>query len=174
VTELSPVERSFETLYRRFAPAVVGYLRAHGVDDPEAIMQEVFISVLSKIDRISGGEDGARTLLFSIAHARVVDHHRQRARVNPPVEYSPELDGRSTSSAEEIAIAQARDESAIAILSSLKEDHREVLLLRVVADLPLEHVAKVMGKSVGSIKQLQRRALLALSEHPDIAKGAFR
>jgi RNA polymerase sigma-70 factor (ECF subfamily) len=174
VTELPPVERSFERLYRRFAPAVVGYLRAQGVDDPEAVMQEVFISVLARIDKISGGEDGARTLLFTIAHARVVDHHRQRARVTPTIEYSPELDGRSTRSAEEIALAQAGDESTIAILSSLKEDHREVLLLRVVADLPLEHVAKVMGKSVGSIKQLQRRALLALSKHPDIAKGALQ
>jgi RNA polymerase sigma-70 factor (ECF subfamily) len=137
-------------------------------------MQEVFISVLPRIGTMSGGEDGVRTLLFSIAHARVVDQHRHRVRVAPTVEYAPELDGRSTDSAEDVAMAQAGNDSTLAILSSLKEDHREVLLLRVVADLPLEQVAKVMGKSVGSIKQLQRRALLALSEHPDIAKGAIR
>ena len=136
-------------------------------------MQEVFISVLPKIGKISGGEDGVRTLLFSIAHARAVDHHRQRARAVPTVEYAPELDGRSTSSAEEIAVARADQDATIAILASLNADHREVLLLRVVADLPLEQAAKVMGKSVGSVKQLQRRALLALKEHPRISELRF-
>jgi RNA polymerase sigma factor (sigma-70 family) len=137
-------------------------------------MQEVFISVLPKIGKISGGEGGARTLLFSIAHARVVDQHRHRGRVALTVEYAPELDRRATGSAEEIALGRADDESTLAILSSLKDDHREVLLLRVLADLPIEQVAKVMGKSVGAVKQLQRRALLTLSEHPDIAKGTSR
>jgi len=37
-----------------------------------------------------------------------------------------------------------------------------VLSLRVVADLDLEQTAAVMERSVGSVKQLQRRALLAL------------
>jgi RNA polymerase sigma-70 factor (ECF subfamily) len=137
-------------------------------------MQEVFISVLPKVGKISGGEDGVRTLLFSIAHARVVDHHRHRGRVAPTVEYAPELDRRSTGSAEDVTMAQASDESTLAMLSTLSQDHREVLILRVVADLPLEQVAKVMGKSVGSVKQLQRRALLTLSENPDIAKGSVQ
>ena len=167
-------EPSFESLYRRFAPAVVGYLTANGVDDPESVMQEVFISVLPRIGKISGGEDGARTLLFSIAHARVVDHHRHRVRFLPTVEFAPELDRRSTVSAEEAVLGKSSDESTLAILSSLRDDHRDVILLRVVADLPLDQVAKVMGKSVGSVKQLQRRALLALSDHPDIAKGALQ
>lgn len=174
MTELASAAPSFESLYRRFAPAVVGYLTANGVDDPEAVMQEVFISVLPRIGKISGGEDGARTLLFSIAHARVVDHHRHRVRVAPTVEYAPELDHRFTGSAEEEVVGKSSDESALAILSSLRDDQREVILLRVVADLPLNQVAKVMGKSVGSVKQLQRRALLALGDHPGIAKGVLR
>jgi RNA polymerase sigma-70 factor (ECF subfamily) len=134
-------------------------------------MQDVFISVLPRIGKVVGGEDGARTLLFSIAHARVVDHHRHRVRVAPTVEYAPELDRRFTGSAEELVMEKSGDKATLAVLSSLKDDHREVILLRVVADLPLEQVAKVMGKSVGSIKQLQRRALLTLSEHPDIVRG---
>ena len=137
-------------------------------------MQDIFISVLPKIGKVSGGEDGARTLLFSIAHARVVDHHRHRSRVAPTVEYAPELDRRTSGSAEELVMDKSGDESTLAVLSSLRDDHREVLLLRVVADLPLEEVAKVMGKSVGSIKQLQRRALLVLSRHPNITGGSFR
>ena len=136
--------------------------------------QEVFIAVLPKIGKIIGGEDGVRTLLFSVAHARAVDQHRVRGRRFPTVEYDPQLDGRSTSSAEEIMLTQADREATVALLASLKTEHREVLLLRIVADLPLEQVAKVMGKSVGSVKQLQRRALLALRSHPKLVEGMFR
>ena len=57
----------------RFAPGVMGYFRARGVEDPEAVTQEVFIAVLPKIGKIIGGEDGIRTQLFSTAHARAVD-----------------------------------------------------------------------------------------------------
>ena len=152
----------------------MGYLRARGVEDPEAVTQEVFIAVLPKIGKIIGGEDGVRTFLFSIAHARAVDHHRVRVRRFPTVEYDPKLDGRSTSSAEEIMLTQADREATVALLAALKTEHRDVLLLRIVADLPLEQVAKVMGKSVGSVKQLQRRALLALRSHPNLVEGMFR
>jgi len=71
-------------------------------------------------------------------------------------------------------LTHADREATVALLAALKTEHREVLLLRIVADLPLEQVAKVMGKSVGSVKQLQRRALLALRSHPNLVEGMFR
>jgi RNA polymerase sigma-70 factor (ECF subfamily) len=168
VTESPSTGPTFEEIYRELAPAVVGYLRAHGVDDPEAVTQEVFIAVLPKIGTISGGEDGVRTLLYSIAHARAVDHHRRTARTPHSVEYDRDLDARLTASAEDLAVKRANTRDMLSVLSTLNDDQREVLLLRVVADLPLEHVASVMGRSVGAVKQLQRRALLTLKEHPQI------
>ncbi len=42
------------------------------------------------------------------------------------------------------------------------DDQRSVLLLRVLADLTVEQVAEVMGRSVGSVKALQRRGLRTL------------
>lgn len=48
---------------------------------------------------------------------------------------------------------------AEALLEGLSEEHQEVLALRVVADLSIDQVAAIMGKSTGAIKQLQRRAL---------------
>ncbi len=37
-----------------------------------------------------------------------------------------------------------------------------MLHLRVIADLSIEHVAQVIGRSQGAVKQLQRRALITL------------
>ena len=171
----SPVhETPFERTYRTLAPAVLSYLRAHGIDDPEAVTQDVFLAVLPKIGGIRGGEDGVRTLVFSIAHARAVDHHRARARKPATVVYEPARDSRAVASAEELAVSQSGDDDILSILSLLNEDHREVLLLRILADMPLERVASVMGKSVGAVKQLQRRALIALKDRPELERWRTR
>ena len=37
-----------------------------------------------------------------------------------------------------------------------------MIRLRIIADLSIEQVASVMGRSAGAIKQLQRRGLIAL------------
>ena len=48
------------------------------------------------------------------------------------------------------------------LLAGLTEEQREVLSLRVVADLTVEQVAEVVGRSAGAVKALQRRALATL------------
>ena len=48
------------------------------------------------------------------------------------------------------------------IFANLTEDQQQVLSLRIVGDLSLEATASVMGKRVGAIKALQRRALASL------------
>ncbi|HEU4894314.1 MAG TPA: sigma factor-like helix-turn-helix DNA-binding protein, partial [Acidimicrobiia bacterium] len=45
------------------------------------------------------------------------------------------------------------------VFGSLTDEQQQVLSLRVVADLSLEETARVMGKRVGAVKALQRRAL---------------
>lgn len=158
----------FTVAYREFAPAVRGYLRARGVDDPDGVTQDVFLAVFPKLGDLRGGEAGLRTLLFTIAHSRAVDHHRHRGRTPTFVEYEPEDDHRTTPSAEDHAIdAQT---GVLAMMGALVPEYREVLALRIVADLSQEVTAEIMGRSVGAIKQLQRRALLAL--RAEVARGA--
>ena len=48
------------------------------------------------------------------------------------------------------------------LLVNLTSDQQEVIILRMIADLSLAETAKVMGKNVGSVKALQRRALESL------------
>jgi RNA polymerase sigma-70 factor (ECF subfamily) len=59
----------------------------------------------------------------------------------------------------------------LALLDQLSPDYRDVLALRVVADLGVEQTAAVMERSVGSVKQLQRRALRALRAELAAAAG---
>jgi RNA polymerase sigma-70 factor (ECF subfamily) len=146
----------FGVAYRSFAGPVLGYLKARGVDDPEAVTQDVFLAFFPRINGLSGGLQGAKSLIFSIAHARMVDHYRRLERRPQLTPYDPQEDSRSTPSAEDRAELNG---GAEALLAGLSDEHQEVLALRVVADLSIEQVAAIMGKSEGAIKQLQRRAL---------------
>ncbi|WP_426999219.1 RNA polymerase sigma factor [Pseudarthrobacter sp. N5] len=154
----------FGIVYRRLSGAVLGYLRARGVDDPEAVTQDVFLAFFPKIGDLSGGIQGAKSLVFSIAHARMVDHYRRRERAPDFSPYDAAADTRSSASAEDQALGQAAIGGASVLLEGLSGEHREVLALRVVADLSIEQVAGIMGKSPGAVKQLQRRALCNLRD----------
>lgn len=160
------------TVYRVLAPRVLGYLRARGVEDPEGLTNEVFLAVIPRLGSLSGGEAGLRTLVFSVAHARYVDETRRRARRPPAAPYDPELDDRVSPSAEVVALAES---SGLAgPLALLGEDQRSVIGLRVVADLSLDQTAEILGKSVGAVKQLQRRGLENLRRHLEDSTGPDR
>lgn len=152
----------FGAVYRTLSGAVLGYLKARGVDDPEAVTQDVFLAFFPKIGELTGGLQGAKSLVFSIAHARMVDYYRRVERRPDFTPYDPLQDGRSTASAEDHALGH--DGGAAHLLAGLTDEHRQVLALRVVADLSIEQVAGIMGKSQGAIKQLQRRALQNLKD----------
>lgn len=159
--EQTPAER-FTAAYQQLSPRVLGYLRSHGVDDPEAVTNDVFLALHRNLDRITGGDDDVRTLTFSIAHARLVDHHRARAIRPRDVEFEPEADPRRAPSAEDAALEHLGGRGVLALLDALGDEQREAVTLRVVAGLTLDETAQVMEKSIGAIKQLQRRALESL------------
>lgn len=156
------VPERFSAAYRELSPRVLGYLRTHGVDDPEAVTNEVFLGLYRSFDQITGGDDAVRTLTFSIAHARLIDHYRARARQPLLVQFDADSDPRHAPSAEEAAGETFGDRTVHELLHTLADDQREAISLRLVAGLSLEETAHVMSKSVGAIKQLQRRGLLSL------------
>ena len=157
---------AFTRLYESLAPRVAGYLRASGVADAEDLTSEVFLAVFRGIGTFSGGEAQFRSWVFTIAHHRIVDHRRARARrpwVGPLDEggdAEPTQPG--AESAEAGALATLGTERVQRLLDGLAPDQRDVLALRVVADLTVEQIAEALGKSTGAVKALQRRALVAL------------
>jgi RNA polymerase sigma factor (sigma-70 family) len=154
--------QALTALYSALAPNVLGYLRARGAEDPEGLTHEVFVQVLDKLGGVVGGAAGLRTFVFSVAHARLVDEHRRRARRPRETPYQQELDGRREPSAEATAMVDLGEQHVLDVLAELGEEQRSVITLRVLGDLTLEQTAHVLGKSVGAVKQLQRRGLLAL------------
>ncbi len=164
---------ALRAVYEELAPRVHGYLRGRGASEPEDLTSEVFLTVFSRLDSVTGGAAGLRTLVFSVAHARLVDDLRRRSRRGDAVPYETWHDDRTTASPEDEAVDRIRTAEVRALLDHLPTDQRNVLLLRVVADLGVEETARVLGRSAGAVKQLQRRGRLALRERIDAGTLPF-
>jgi RNA polymerase sigma-70 factor (ECF subfamily) len=153
---------AFETLYRDLAPAVTGYLRLHGAVEPDDLASETFIGVFTGLAGFSGDEAGLRAWVFTIAHRRLLDDWRRRSR-RPQL--APELSepvDRVGGDVEDDVLGRIGADEVMRLCGGLPADQRSVLLLRILADLTVEQVAGVMGKSTASVKALQRRGLRAL------------
>ena len=151
-------------IYQALGPAVLGYFVGRSSEDPEALTQEVFLAVFSRLDSVTGGLPGLRTFTFSVAHARHVDEVRKRTRAPVLVGYEVDGDTRTTDSAEAVVLGNLDAGGAGGLLEQLSTEQRDVILLRIVAELPIDQVAEILGRSPGSVKQLQRRGLLKLKE----------
>jgi RNA polymerase sigma factor (sigma-70 family) len=153
-------------LYREYAPAVLGYARSHGTTDPENVVGEVFVAVLRSLHRFSGDEPAFRSWLFTLAHHRLVDEQRRCAR-RPEDATDPAVLAtrapRHTAALETDTLDPVASARLRTALDHLTPDQREVLTLRILADLPVDAVARVVGKAAGAVKMLQRRALDAMA-----------
>lgn len=150
------------TLWREYSGSVAGFARARGAREPDDLTSEVFLAVFEQLQSFSGSESEFRAFIFSIAYRRLVDELRQRSRRGESVSWRPELDSRSSPSAEVAASERLQDASVLSILDSLPVDQRNVMVLRIVSDLTIEQISEVLGKKPGAVKALQRRALDSL------------
>jgi len=108
-----------------------------------------------------------RALVYKIARTSIIDHYRESSNKlelslddeNHPIDIiddEQKLDER---------VDQAADLQLIyKQLPLLKEEYREVIVLRFVDDLTLEEIAEVTGKSRGNVRVILHRALAALKE----------
>jgi RNA polymerase sigma factor (sigma-70 family) len=153
----------FTRLYESLAPAVAGYLRSQGAADADDLTSEVFLGVFNGLGSFSGTEAQFRSWVFTIAHRRLVDSRRSRSR-RPQIDSLEEHGGEAgeATGAEEAALARLGTQRVQRLLAELSPDQREVLALRVVADLTVEQVGEALGKAPGAVKALQRRGLQAL------------
>jgi RNA polymerase sigma factor (sigma-70 family) len=156
---------AFERLYRSLAAPVLSYLRWHRVSDPDGLTNDVFAQVHRKLQSFQGDEQGFRSWVFTIAHHRMIDD-RRRSQRQPTVDGDADIEEhRSTGDVEDDAFAALGSDRVKELLNVLSADQRNVVLLRVVADLSVEEVARILGKREGAIKALQHRAMASLRRH---------
>jgi RNA polymerase sigma-70 factor, ECF subfamily len=156
-------ERAMVVLYRNVQPAVIRYLRARETSVAEDLASEVWIGVLAGLGTFEGDEMAFRSWVFTIAHRRVADHRRKAGRRRTDPSPDEVLDRAGPDAGSDRVDELAAQEAVQALIAGLPPDQAEVILLRVIADLPVAEVAAITGKNEGHVRVLQHRALQRLA-----------
>ncbi|NNE74264.1 MAG: sigma-70 family RNA polymerase sigma factor [Acidimicrobiales bacterium] len=161
---------AFDALFKKWNGPLTGFVRARGSSDVEAVVNDVFLKAFNALGTFEGDASGFRAWLFRIARNRVIDEFRASGRRPTVVGLDPGFDavGGDVSSD---ADRRFGDQRVVQLLSQLTDEQREVLTLRLVADLTIDQIASITGRRRGAVKQLQRRALRRLEAIIDESEG---
>jgi RNA polymerase sigma-70 factor, ECF subfamily len=169
------VDRDAPAVRARVASAYVSahtdlirYLRVVvGKEVAEDVASQVWVEVVAGAASFRGDEAAFRRWVFATARRRGLDHRRrwwQRSVVlRPPGAYEldrPVFDA-PMDEAEAAALARVRQLPAV---------QAEVVLLRVLGGFSAEEVAAITGRSPGSVRVIQHRALRRLAR--DLGRDA--
>ncbi len=156
---------AFAVLWRDANPALVRYLRVVAPEAAEDIAADTWVHVVRGLDAFRGDEAAWRAWLFTTARRRAIDEGRRRSR-RPAVPVPDPPDGAGPASADpaDLVLEKLSTEAAIAMISSLPRFQAEVILLRVVAGLDTQAVARLVGRSPGAVRVAAHRGLRRLAE----------
>jgi len=158
-------EEAFTRLWLDGNASLLRYLRVTAPDAAEDIAADTWVHVVRGLSRFRGDEAAWRAWLFTTARRRTIDQARRRSRhaAAPIHDVPPHELPVSADSADE-ALEHLSTRSAIAMLADLPAAQAEVILLRVVAGLDTEAVARIVGRSPGAVRVAAHRGLRKLAE----------
>jgi RNA polymerase sigma-70 factor, ECF subfamily len=158
-------EPAFTRLWLDANPSLVRYLRVIAPELAEDVAADTWVQVVRGLRRFRGDEAAWRAWLFTTARRRLIDASRRRSRRREePLHDVPAEALPLTADAADEAMERLGTQSAIALLSRLPRLQAEVILLRVVAGLDTNAVARLLGRSPGAVRVAGHRGLRRLAE----------
>ncbi|NKU29003.1 sigma-70 family RNA polymerase sigma factor [Rhodococcus hoagii] len=159
-------------------PLVVRYCRARvgaaerGQLSADDVAQEVCLAVMTALPRYQDQGRPFMAFVYGIAAHKVADAHRNAARnKSDPVAEVPDVVS-ADDSPEERALNSETSRQVNALLQTLPEKHREILVLRLVVGLSAEETAAAVGSTAGAVRVAQHRALAKLKK--EVTKAGER
>jgi len=162
-------EAAFATLWHDGQPALLRYLTVINPDAAEDIAAETWTQVVRGLAKFRGDEQHWRAWLFTIARRRVIDQGRKlMRRPTTSLETQPELalaelPALRSPDAAGLALENLDTRAAIAVVARLPPLQAEVIMLRVVAGLDTETVARLLGRTPGAVRIAAHRGLHRLA-----------
>ncbi|GAA4701859.1 RNA polymerase sigma factor [Brevibacillus fulvus] len=157
--------RDFSELYDEYFDRVNRYLRyrVHNPWDADDLTTTVFLKALEKFDQYSRTSPFA-SWIFRIAHNAFIDFLRKNREL--PMDQGEMFLGETddTWQPEQQALSNEEVELLKDRLELLTQDQKDVLTLRYFADLKINQVAEVLGKTESSVKMISYRALQRLQK----------
>jgi RNA polymerase sigma-70 factor (ECF subfamily) len=158
--------RRFETLYERYADRLYRYALSR-TGSPEAaadIVSATMVAALERLERFDPAKGTLSAWLFTIAGHRIADRRRAYHRFR---RYLSTLRQAGVPAEDSPLELIDRDEDRIAVRAAverLSDNHREVILLRYVAELHIAEIAAALGITEAAVKMRLNRAMKHLAD----------
>ena len=151
-------------IYDRYAEPIYRYLYRYlgDADLAQDLTSEAFLRLLKVLGTSRAPRDQLRGWLYRVAHNLAMDWYRQQAK-GYPQPLDEELAADSDSPSYRVAGQQLQQQLREAI-HQLTPSQQQVIVLRFGEGLKLGEIGQLLGKSEGSIKLLQFRAIRRLRE----------
>ena len=142
------------------------YFKVNSVNDAQDLTSEVFLRLWQHIKE-SREIKNMNAYVYMMARNCVIDFYRERTRDR---ELSLESDQvlEIPDEQRDILAQQMKNsdlESILTGLSNLKDEYKEVLVLRFLDELSITEIADVLGKSKGAVRVLLHRATKTLQNN---------
>ncbi len=158
-------DEAFARLYDGYVERVYRYIYFRVSDDhaTEDLVAQVFLNAWKNLDRYKIGTAPFIAWLYAIARNLVIDHYRSKREL-VPLEEAVALPS-DMESPDEQAQLHFDLEAMRDALQFLTGDQQQALILKYIAGLPNENIARIMNKQEGTIRGLQMRGLQILAKY---------
>src|SRR5215211_7349285 len=156
---------AFAKLYDAYVERVSRYIyfRVTADCDMEDLVSQVFLKAWEHLDRYKMGTSPFIAWLYTIARHLVIDHYRTKKNILPleeAIALPSDLDMPDQEAQLHFDLEAMRD-----ALQMLSKDQQQALILKYIAGLPNDSIAKVMNKQEGTVRGLQMRGLQTLAKY---------
>ena len=152
---------AFTKLYDNFINPIYRYIYYRvGPNEAEDLTELVFLKIWENLHQYEAGRRNFSSWIFRIAHNVVVDHYRSFHHKD---ELSDQVaDHREEAKTTRMAEQRLTNDILNEAMKELKDNYRQILILKYINDMSNEEIAYVMGRSQAALRILQFRALKKL------------
>ncbi|QGU03812.1 sigma-70 family RNA polymerase sigma factor [Corynebacterium comes] len=161
--------RSLQRIMAIIHPMVLRYARARvgggRTPTPEDIAQEICLAVATSIGNYVDRGRPFMAFVYGIAFNKVADAHRSRARDHShPTDDVPDV-VTEWDTPEDHALEADGSNRVRALLDSLSDKARDIVILRVFVGLSADETAEIVGSTPGAVRVAQHRAMNTLRKN---------
>jgi RNA polymerase sigma-70 factor, ECF subfamily len=156
---------AFARLYDAYVERVSRYIYFRVAEDCEMedLVSQVFLKAWENLDRYKMGGSPFIAWLYTIARNLVIDHYRTKKNTLPLEEVialPSDIEMPDEEAQMHFDLEAMRD-----ALQALSKDQQQALILKYIAGLPNDSIARVMNKQEGTVRGLQMRGLQTLARY---------
>jgi RNA polymerase sigma-70 factor (ECF subfamily) len=155
---------AFDLLYERYFPTVYARVRFRVPEDEvEDVTQEVFIAVLKSLNSFRGLSKFS-TWVWTVTNRKIADYYRSRSTNLIEQDNYQEQTDHDLPNHNRVAERHQDDlETIQQALCELPKNYQDILLMRLVDEMPFNEIARQNGQSLAATKSLFRRSVAALT-----------